>query len=372
MSERVVAAAEEGQVVELRRSGRRPRAVANGVRAAAILVALVVLAVFPLVFSNPAVTTIAFFTLVFMTSTTAWNGFAGYSGYIPLGHAVFFGTGAYTLAIVAQDLHMPGGYGVFWLVPLAGAAALVVAIPFGLIALRTRRHTFVVITIAIFFIFQLLSFNLGITQGSSGIQTPTPPWFGGAFNIPFYYVGAVILVLSIAVSWFIRRSRFGLQTLAIRDDEDRARGLGVQVGRVKLVGYVISAIPVGMVGALYAYFIGQIFPQSAFDPLFDITIALMAFLGGLGTVSGPLLGALVLEPLQQYFTVSDPSYYLIAYGALFLIVILALPRGVVPTVGAWIGNRRARRAAPSPAAAGEASGGAPGGTRYAATVRSGE
>ena len=100
----------------------------------------------------------------------------------------------------------------------------------------------------------------------------------------------------------MRRSRFGLQLLAIRDDEDRARGLGVRVARVKLLAFVLSAIPVGMAGGIYAYFLGQIFPQFAFDPLFDLSIALMAFFGGLGTVAGPLLGALVLESLQQYFT----------------------------------------------------------------------
>ena len=101
---------------------------------------------------------------------------------------------------------------------------------------------------------------------------------------------------------------------------------------------------VGMAGALYAYFIGQIFPQFAFDPLFDISIALMAFLGGLGTVWGPLLGALVLEALQQYFTVtfSASQIYLVIYGVLFLVVVLLLPRGVIPTVEQWVLRWRTR------------------------------
>ena len=90
------------------------------------------------------------------------------------------------------------------------------------------------------------------------------------------------------MAWGIRRSRFGLQLLAIRDDEDRARGLGVRTGRVKLLAFIASAIPTGMAGAVYAYYLGQIFPQFAFDPLFDISIALMAFFGGLGTLTGPL------------------------------------------------------------------------------------
>ena len=124
--------------------------------------------------------------------------------------------------------------------------------------------------------------------------------------------------------------------------------------RVKLIAFVLSAIPVGMVGGIYAYFLGQIFPQFAFDPLFDLSIALMAFIGGLGTVFGPLLGALVLESLQQYFTVQygASQAYLIIYGALFLIVVLLLPRGVIPSIEDLIGRRRAHASAPERGARG--------------------
>ena len=175
----------------------------------------------------------------------------------------------------------------------------------------------------------------------------TPLWTAVGYNQRLYYVAAAILVLTVAMAWAIRHSRFGLQLLAIRDDEDRARGLGVRTGRVKLTAFVASAVPTGMVGAVYAYFLGQIFPQFAFDPLFDITIALMAFFGGLGTVAGPLLGALVLEALQQEFTLhfSIGGLYLIVYGALFLVVILLLPQGVVPTLASLLPRTRARWAA---------------------------
>jgi branched-chain amino acid transport system permease protein len=134
--------------------------------------------------------------------------------------------------------------------------------------------------------------------------------------------------------------------MAIRDDEDRALGMGVRVRRVKLGAFVLSAIPVGMAGGMFAYFLGAIYPQVAFDPLFDIAIALMAFLGGLGTLAGPLIGALVLESLQQYFTLtfSNSGLYLIIYGVLFLVVILLLPRGIVPGLGQFVASRRARAA----------------------------
>jgi branched-chain amino acid transport system permease protein len=238
------------------------------------------------------------------------------------------------------------------LLPFAGVIAAAFAVRCGLIALRVRRHTFVVVTIAIFFIFQLAAFNLGFTGGTSGIQLPFAPFSPANYNQPFYYVALVILVLSVLISWAVRRSRFGLQLLAIRDDEDRARGLGVKTGRVKLAAFVLSAFPVGMVGGLYFYFLGQIFPQFAYDPLFDVSLALMAFLGGIGTIIGPLLGSLVLESLQQYFTqsFSGTGTYLIAYGILFLVVILLLPRGVIPTISELIAGRRARAAAePEPA-----------------------
>jgi branched-chain amino acid transport system permease protein len=305
---------------------------------------------FPLVFSNPTTTSIAFFVLIFMISASAWNVFSGLSGYIALGHAVFFGVGAYTLVVGAEKLNVSAGWTPFALVPLAGLVAGLVAIPFGLISLRTRRHTFVVITIAIFFIFQTLAFNLAFTGGSSGLQTPFPLWTAVGYNQRFYYVALVILIATVAMAVVVRRSRLGLQLLAIRDDEDRALGLGVRTGRVKLFAFTLSAIPVGMAGAVYAYFLGQIFPQFAFDPLFDITIALMAFFGGLATVVGPLLGALVLESMQQELTLrfsTGGGIYLIAYGALFLVVILLMPRGVVPTLRDALVNARARRAGSS-------------------------
>jgi branched-chain amino acid transport system permease protein len=306
-----------------------------------------VFATFPvLITKDPTATSIAVFALIFMVATTAWNIFSGYSGYLALGHAVFFGCGGYAVAMAARDWHFKGGWDVFALLPFGGLVAAAIAVPVGLIALRTRRHTFVVVTIAIFFIFQLAAFNFAFTGGTSGILLPIAPFTAANYNQPFYYVALVILALTIVLSWGVRRSRFGLQLLAIRDDEDRARGLGVKTGRVKLAAFVLSAFPVGMVGGLYFYFLGQIFPQFAFDPLFDVSLALMAFLGGIGTLLGPPLGAMVLESLQQYLTqsFSGTGTYLIAYGVLFLAVILLLPRGVIPTITQFIRGRRARSA----------------------------
>jgi len=307
-------------------------------KTAGLLALLAIAVAFPLVFSNPAVTTIAVFTLLFVAATTGWNIFSGYTGYIALGHAAYFGLGAYALAIMCQDWHIPGGYIPFLLVPVAGLVAAAFSVVLGWIALRVRRHTFVVITIAIFFIFQLLAYNLtGLTNGSIGLGLPIPTdWSGDFFNIPFYYAALVVVVIAIVISWWVRHSKYGLGLLAIRDDEDRALGLGVKAGPSKLAAFVISALIVGMVGAIWAYFVESIYPPSAFDATFDVAIALMAFLGGLGTIVGPILGALLLEPTQQYFTLQfgQSGFYLVIYGALFLVVLLLLPQGVVPTLRA--------------------------------------
>lgn len=307
--------------------------------------ALVVLVVFPLIVTNPTYTAIAVSTLLFMACTTSWNMFSGYSGYVSLGSAIFYGCGAYTMALVSSHAHMAGGEAQFWLVPLAGLVAMVVAVPVGAIALRVRRHTFVVITIALFFVFQTLAINASFTGGSAGISLPLIPWLFNYYNLPFYYVALGMVVFATLLSAGVRRSRFGLQLLAIRDDEDRALGLGVRVTAVKLTGFTMSAFTIGMAGALYAMFIGQIYPQFVFDPTFDITVALMAFLGGFGTLLGPLLGGLILEASQQYLVLSfsNGSLYLILFGALFLFVILFMPQGIVGGVSQWWALRALKR-----------------------------
>ncbi len=141
----------------------------------------------------------------------------------------------------------------FFLLPLAGLVAAIFAVPLGWIALRTSQVGFAVVTLSFVFIFQLLAYNLtGITHGSPGIFFPFPSWSGDSYNFPFYFVALLLALLMLAVSWRVRNSKYGLGLLAIRDDEDRALGLGVKSGRDKLVAYVISGFFVGMVGGLVA------------------------------------------------------------------------------------------------------------------------
>jgi branched-chain amino acid transport system permease protein len=280
--------------------------------------------------------------------------FSGYSGYISLGQAVFFGCGGYTVALIAVHQNLKGGVS-FALLLVGGVVAAVVAVPFGLIALRVRRHTFVVVTIAMFFIFQLMAYNLPFTNGNGGVSTPFATWNPATYNNPYYYAAFLVAIGAIVLSWLVRGSRFGLQLLAIRDDEDRARGLGVRTMRVKLTAFVLSGFVTGIVGGLYVLFIGEVVPPGGFNPAYDLSIALMAFLGGFGTLWGPVLGALILEPLQQELTQRFTNGYasLIVLGCLFLLVILFLPRGLIPTGKEWADGLRAwweRRGEPAPAA----------------------
>ena len=319
----------------------------KALRTLGLLAFLVLVLVFPVLLSpNTVVTDMAVFTLIYAMAATGWNIFSGYTGYISIGHAVYFGVGAYTMALACQYWNIPGGYLPFLLLPLVGLVAGTFAIPLGFIALRVRKYAFAVTTIALMFIFQLLAYNLrGITNGSLGLYLPPPPWSSDIIDLPFDYVTFILLLVSIGVSWRIRHSKYGLGLLAIRDDEDRALGLGVKTGPYKLVAYVVSTIFVGMAGGMFVYFIGTIFPQFTFDPIVDVNLTTIAFLGGLGTLAGPLIGAVLVVPLQQWLTLQfgGSSLNLILFGSFLLVILLVMPQGIVPTLQSrwlsWKGSR---------------------------------
>ena len=178
------------------------------------------------------------------------------------------------------------------------------------------------------------------------MNAPFITWPASGYNTPFYYIALAIAAGTIAIAWLIRRSRFGLQLRAIRDDEDRARGLGVRTMRVKLSAFVITGAITAMIGSVWFLYIGQVQPNTGFDPLFDLTIVLMAFLGGYGSIAGTVLGALIVEPVTLWLN-TQPQFsggYLseILLGGVFLIVVLFMPRGIVPSGGEWITRLRSR------------------------------
>ncbi len=324
-------------------AGPRAGIASRAARPAGALALLAAALLYPVAFPSPVAVNYGVYALIFAAVATAWNVFSGFSGYISLGHAVFFGSGAYALGIAARDWHV-SGLGVFALLPFAAAVGAAIALPFGLVALRVRRHTFIVITIAVFFIFQLMAANFSFTGGTTGVAAPFLPWQAATYDDPFYYMALACSAGMIAIAWLIRRSRFGLQLRAIRDDEDRARGLGVRAMRVKLTAFILSGTVTALVGGIWFLYLTQVQPPSGYDPLFDLSVVLMAFLGGLGTIAGPVLGALVIEPGQLYLTARFTNGYLseILLGAVFLLVVLFMPRGVIPTSAEWIRRFRTR------------------------------
>jgi branched-chain amino acid transport system permease protein len=312
-------------------------------------VAFGILSAIPFGFTQPWVQNLFIFTLMYAALASGWNIIGGYSGYISLGHAAFFGIGAYAIGIAFTHVSIGSGYRPFYALPLVGVGVALVAVPIGWVALRTRAATFAIVTITLLFVVQQLAYNLrSVTDGSQGIAMPQPSFPVATFEEPFYYAMLGVLALSMLASWWIRDSKLGLALLSIRDDEDRARGLGVQTTFAKLVAFSVSSGLVAMAGGVWAYYIGFIYPQFAVDPLVTIGMVLMVYLGGKSTLWGPVLGAFILVPAQQYlaYRLGASDLYLVGYSAVFLIVMLLLPRGILPSIVERARRLRARRSPP--------------------------
>ena len=277
---------------------KSPYALPTPVKWGTLLVLVLALTAFPVVFSNPTITSIGVFTLIFGISASAWNIFSGYTGYIVIGSAVFYGIGQYTVALLASHFSIPGGWEQIALLPVAGLFAGLASVPIGWLLLRVRSHTFIILTVAVMYVFQLCAFNFrSLTQGSLGVFVSQPGWAGATFNDPFYYVALGIMIVAVAMSLWVRQSKFGLSLLAIKNDENRALGLGIKTQQIKLVAFAILAVFIGLAGGIYAMFVGNVEPQFAFNPVFDVTILIMTMAGGIGTVAGPVVGVLLLAPL---------------------------------------------------------------------------
>jgi branched-chain amino acid transport system permease protein len=289
----------------------------------------------PFIFTAPWIQDLFLFTLMYAALASAWNIVGGYSGYISLGHAAFFGVGAYATAILFTHVSIGGGYRPFLVLPLIGIAVGIGSLPIAWIAYRTRAATFAIVTITLLFVAQQLAFNLrSLTGGSQGIVIPTPTFPVSSYNVPFYFGMLGVLALAMLTSWFVRGSKLGLALFAIRDDEERARGLGVQTQVAKLSSFALSVGLVAMAGGVWAYYLSFIYPQFAVDPLVTIGMVLMVYLGGRGTLWGPVVGAFILVPAQKYlaYRLGASDLYLVGYACVFLVVILLMPRGILPSL----------------------------------------
>jgi branched-chain amino acid transport system permease protein len=305
----------------------------GGLARAAAFIALGI--AFPLVFSSAWIVNIGVLTLMYAALAVAWNLFSGYSGYISLGQVAFFGLGAYSLAITFEHFGIGSGYNPFYALPLVGAGVALASLPVAWIALRTRHMTFAIVTLTLLFVVQQLAFNLhSLTHGSSGLEIPPPSFGVDTYDQPFYYAMFALVLAGLGICWLVLRSKLGLMLLAIREDEEKARGLGVRVTGAKLTAWWLSIWITAMVGGVWAYYQSFIYPQFAVDPLITIAMVLMTFLGGRGTLWGPIIGAFILESGQQYlaYTLGGSRFYLIAYALVFLLIMLVLPRGIVPSL----------------------------------------
>jgi branched-chain amino acid transport system permease protein len=341
-------------------------------RGGGFFLALVVL---PLLGLDHWVVNLLVFVLMFATLASAWNLVGGFAGYPSLGHAAFFGIGAYSMALIFKGHILTSGYEPFLMLPVIAIIGALIGWPIAWISMRTRADVFAIVTITFLFMVQTLAFNLhGVTGGSQGFGLPLAPFPASTFERPFYYVLVVLLAIAMVITWGTMRSKVGLSLTAVRADEDKARGIGVRVTGVKVLAFSVSVGITAMVGAVWAYYQTFIYPQFAVDPLITIAIVLMTFLGGRATLWGPVLGAIILEAGQQTlaYRLGGSQFYLIAYALVFLVIMLALPRGILPTLEDKLRLRRRARAvdagaggpgpAPQPTVAG-ASVALPGGGR---------
>jgi ABC-type branched-subunit amino acid transport system ATPase component/ABC-type branched-subunit amino acid transport system permease subunit len=266
---------------------------------------------------------------------SSWNIISGYAGYVSLGHSMFLGLGSYTAAIIA--LHT--GVNPLWVAPIGGVTAVIVAVLAGSVVLRTRGHAFVIITIALLLSAQILAINLsGLTNGSDGITLVLPFWSSDFQNIPFYYAFLVLLLLTVLFSGWIARTKFGTGLIAIREDEGKAASIGVNTTFFKILAYASSSFFIGVAGGVYAYYQTFLNPVGAFAILGSVLIVLSALVGGRGTLYGPVLGAFIIQLINEGATVygGNTQTRVLILGLILVAVVLFLPAGLLPTfVSAW-------------------------------------
>lgn len=308
------------------------------------LPALIALLIFPWVYREPYYHVLGFNVLLLATMAVSWNIIGGYTGYTSLGHATFFGMGAYLVAIAANEL----GWNPLWSAPLMALVVTLVAFGLGWIMLRTSGAAFVIASIAMLLIFRLLALNLrSITNGAPGLSQPLPPWSPEFSRMPFFYYMLVWLIIALAVSAYIRRSRFGLGLLAIRDDEGKAEMVGVNTTLYKVLAFGVSAYFVAVGGGIWSYHTTHISPIFAFDLIVGVEMILVTMLGGIGTLWGPVLGAFIYVPATDLilFQFGSTTIHLAILGGLMVLILLFLPSGILPTLSNWLEERRAPRAA---------------------------
>ena len=267
------------------------------------------------------------FVGVFAILTLSLNLIVGYVGMISLGHAGFFLVGAYTSALLTTDFGIS-----FWLtLPIAITLTALFGLGVGFPALKLSGHFLAVITIAFGLIMHILSVNLEwLTNGISGISNiPRPTFFSYVLrsDAQYYYLVLALLALLVMVFNQLIESGFGRALKAVREDETGAACMGVNVNRVKVASFVLSAAIAGLAGALYAHYVRYLNPDS-FTIDISIRVFIMMIIGGIGSIAGSLIGAFAVYTLPEALRFLNEYYYLV-FGALVVAMMLFLPGGLV-------------------------------------------
>lgn len=263
----------------------------------------------------------------------AWNMIGGYAGQVSLGHAVFFGIGAYTSTVLFMDYAVSP-----WLGMLAGVLiAVAISVVLGFACFRLQGHYFCIATIALGEIFFVLFVNWEFVGGAVGkhipLLAPTFANFQFVGKTAYYYIALGFLLLQLAFTYFLEKSHFGYYFQAIREDQDTARSLGIRITHYKILAIAFSAVFMAMAGTFYAQYLLFIDPETVLPGMLSIQICLIAILGGVGTLWGPLLGAFIMIPLSEFSRAwlggSGSAVDLIIYGLLIMVISAAKPSGLM-------------------------------------------
>ncbi len=319
-----------------------------------LVLAAAVLA-FPSLAPDPFILSVGVVIMSYAVLATSWNFVGGFTGYISLGHASYSGLGAYGTALLV--IHT--GINPWVAMILGGLGVAVLAVPIGIASLRVRGASFVIVSIAMVLILLLVFQSWGeVTGGSNGLRVPRP--FDESVLRPeqherFFYLHAALLAVALLVWWAIDRSRFGTGLKAIREDEDKAQSLGVPTFNYKLTAFVISAFFTALGGGMYALWFGFLDPIFQFSILVGSYMVLMSLLGGIRSLLGPFLGAVIVGYAVEFFKnqYGDTQFHLVAMGLLLGVVVLFMPDGIIPAVSQLIDRFRPQAASIREVSAGE-------------------
>ena len=312
----------------------------RGVLGFALLLAILV--VLPLFGLSPNAVRLLFVTFVWVTVSIAWNILGGFGGQVSFGFAVFYGLGAYAAALAVN-----GGLPTLLALLLSAGVAVLASLLIGLPTFRLRGPYFAIATIGVSESVRVLMTNVSLTGGASGYRIlETGPFR----QLHHFYISLALAVVALAASAEVRRSRFGLALIAIREDEDAASDLGVNPFRTKLLAHALAAALTGAAGGVYAQYAAFIHPQGVFAFSIGVAILLMPIIGGVGTIGGPVVGGVVYGLIHDELVASFPQLHLLIYGSLLILIVLFEPAGLYGLLDRWFrtlaGARRIRAAVP--------------------------